>query len=498
MPNPFQELFNNPATTQIYQPEEQPYKSIIDRIRPQLTGQASTPINPDLARYEAMLKQVPTMDQYKPSIGRRIGSIFQGLQGGPAQQERYLYAPYTRAIQDWATRTGAQEQGLKVPAQVRALENKPLMDYFKIQSELAQAELARSRARHEDVTTENYVPPLSFEQRKELKAIGPPKSEPLANQMITYENLLKDPKSTPEQKKNAKRSLETLTDVLSKVHPGNQLYNDWKKQHPDGTVEQWYEMLQKGRRTGMQVYSMIRLMDQIYKYNPQLAPMIPEILKDAGVTLPEGMDFSGIPTGQPLNEEGQPIGLAMPEAPTTTTRNRGQLAQGMLPEIQRIKKMLVDYKDILGPAMGRWNEFMTGTLGGYDDPDFPKYEEFRTAMIYLTSGAAKAHLGTQIAVKDFEDAAKAGRMTPEILNAFVNEVEKWSRTYSEQGKGRPPREGGISIKDFAKAAGISSLEASKKFRDIPPAPEKDGTKLEYKGKILPIISKGGKWVTTSD
>ena len=141
----------------------------------------------------------------------------------------------------------------------------------------------------------------------------------------------------------------------------------------------------------------------------------------------------------PTDEKGNPIGLGMPGAPTGATRARGQLAEGMLNEIPRIRQEIVDNADLLGPVMGRWNEFMTGKIGGNeDDPDYGRYQALRTDMLLLSSGAAKMHLNSVRAVDEFNRIAQTGKMTPDVLNNFVRTVETWANTYANQGRGRPP------------------------------------------------------------
>ena len=129
----------------------------------------------------------------------------------------------------------------------------------------------------------------------------------------------------------------------------------------------------------------------------------------------------------------------MPEAPTGQTRSRGQFAESaVMAQVPGLKNEIDKLADQLGPLSGRWNEFMTGKLGGDPgDPDYGKYQALRTDMLLLSSGAAKMHLNSVKAIEEFNKLADTGKMTPDILNNFVSTVEKWANTYANQGRGRP-------------------------------------------------------------
>jgi len=208
------------------------------------------------------------------------------------------------------------------------------------------------------------------------------------------------------------------------------------KEHPDWTPEKIQSVIAAGKSTGLGTYAMVRLLDFAAKYDPSLLDALPQILRKAGIALPPGFKV-GIPAGMPTDEAGNPIGTSMPGAPTGQTRARGQLAEGMLNEIPRIKKEIAESGDLLGPALGRWNEFMTGRIGGDEnDPNYGRYQAIRTDMLLLSSGAAKMHLNSVRAVDEFNRLASTGKMTPDVLNNFIGTVEKWATTYAAQGRGK--------------------------------------------------------------
>lgn len=210
------------------------------------------------------------------------------------------------------------------------------------------------------------------------------------------------------------------------------------KEHPDWTPEKIQQVITAGKQTGLGTYAMVRLLDFAAKYDPSLLSAIPAILKKAGVNLPAGIELPKVPPGMPTDASGNPIGLGMPGAPTGQTRSRGQLADGMLNEIPRIKAEIAQDADLLGPLSGRWNEFIAGKVGGDpDDPNYGRYQALRTDMLLLSSGAAKMHLNSVRAVDEFNRLAATGKMTPDVLDNFVRTVETWATTYAKQGRGQP-------------------------------------------------------------
>ena len=116
-------------------------------------------------------------------------------------------------------------------------------------------------------------------------------------------------------------------------------------------------------------------------------------------------------------------------------------------EIPKIQALIGDIGPDLGPVMGRWNDFMTGKVGTGD----PRFEALRTHLEFAAAAAAKFHLNSVRAVQKFDDLASAGKMTPEVLNAYLDTINEWAGEAVHQAEGKnagKPQGGSGGIPSF--------------------------------------------------
>ena len=217
----------------------------------------------------------------------------------------------------------------------------------------------------------------------------------------------------------------------------NDAYHYWLASHPGGTYDAFLKDVQqyKGqtRLSGMGAYTLTRLIDSAAKYDPRLEPLIPALAAELGVNLPAGFSLNGPAPGQPRNDQGQPIGLAQPEAPTSATRGRGQFAQSSVTtQVPGLKKEINSLRNELGPVQGRWNEFLTGSVGA----DNPKLYGLRTGLQNLSTAWMRLHANSDAARQEFEQALGRSR-TPDDLIAALDSIDRQAQSYVRQGKGQP-------------------------------------------------------------
>ena len=220
-------------------------------------------------------------------------------------------------------------------------------------------------------------------------------------------------------------------------------FHEWLEAHPGATYDDFLKAEQAARATGnhatgMGLYAAIRLLDEAARFNPELYKVLPYILNTQGIHLPANVDLSQVPAGQPRNEEGQPIGTAMPESPTSTTRSRGQQAQDLLQYMPSVRQMISqqDQAGNLGPLLGRWNA-AENKFGGGD----PRYAGLRASLETLASGLSRAHLNTEAGVREFNDLLNSGKMTAANLNSALNAIQPLLETYVRTGSGNQPKGG---------------------------------------------------------
>lgn len=203
--------------------------------------------------------------------------------------------------------------------------------------------------------------------------------------------------------------------------------------------EEYDKLAGKSNKTGLGTYAMVRLLDYFQKYNPEGLQMMPEILKQAGIEVPPGVNIPAIPPGQPTDEGGRPLGNAQPGAPTSQTRTMGQMAEKVLPRIPAIRKEIADVAPLLGPAEGRINvQFLLGQVGSTGDPQRDRQlAGLKTDLAMLGSGAARFHINSVQAMEEMLRQVPLGKASPDALNGALDKIEEWARGAANEGRGRP-------------------------------------------------------------
>lgn len=195
---------------------------------------------------------------------------------------------------------------------------------------------------------------------------------------------------------------------------------------------------QQGKGSMMSPYAAVKLMDYAYLYDPRLLPFAQQTMKSLagqlGMPLPEGMDISTPPAGQPRTETGEALGLRQPEAPTSSTRGRGQFSESAITsQAPGLKKEINDVRNELGPVAGRWNEFMTGEVGA----DNPKLYGLRTGLQNFATAWMRLHANSDQARQEFEQALSRSRTADDLI-AAIDAIDKQATSYVKQGKGNQP------------------------------------------------------------
>lgn len=163
-----------------------------------------------------------------------------------------------------------------------------------------------------------------------------------------------------------------------------------------------------------------------------------------------GVSTEGVPLPGALTlPNGTPVGSrnAANVRPTNQTRQMAETMLMLAPKMDSVISKLDDskYADQLGPFMGRWNEFMAGTVGS-GNPDFIV---IRNAMNLMQTAEMRAHVGLRgnTALLDkFDSLNNANRMDAPTLKASLLAVKDFLSGYSnyvygEQGPMRGMRQG---------------------------------------------------------
>lgn len=134
---------------------------------------------------------------------------------------------------------------------------------------------------------------------------------------------------------------------------------------------------------------------------------------------------------------------AKDEQLTSTTRTMIEAAPRVLDFVQRIRPLIQQEQKDLGPASGRWSEFMAGKVGAPN----PNFTKLRTDVGLLQTLLMRMHVGSrggEYIMKHFQDLIDTGKQSPENLNAALDEIERYANDVAHEGQqgqqpaGAPP------------------------------------------------------------
>ena len=198
----------------------------------------------------------------------------------------------------------------------------------------------------------------------------------------------------------------------------------------------------------MNVYAAQRMMEMAYKHDPALLPVIaPKVGQLLGLGPEETQILAQVPLDQPLSAvTGQPIGTAMPGAPTGATRSSAQMGERVLTEMPRIKQEVAAATGSLGPVQGRATMgFLLGKVGSTGDPALDKsLSTLKGDLTFLTSASAKFHINSVRAMEEFDRLISAGKSSEEAIQGTLDSMEQWARTAAGQQHGAGERGGGTT------------------------------------------------------
>lgn len=132
----------------------------------------------------------------------------------------------------------------------------------------------------------------------------------------------------------------------------------------------------------------------------------------------------------PAGAGGAPtVGGAIPPKPTSTTLTMSQMATTVQPKIDALDKQIDSLAKEIGPASGRWNEFMVGKAGA----DNPQFASLLTNLDAVTSAIVRTHFGGKSAegyIKEIQGSLRAAQ-SPADLKARLRAWAGWIGSYAE-------------------------------------------------------------------
>jgi hypothetical protein len=225
-------------------------------------------------------------------------------------------------------------------------------------------------------------------------------------------------------------------DTFANYDPSKGVFTDLK-----GNVLTDFKPKDKAMQGAYGAYGPMRLAGQLLNYasndNPALIPVLSPIISHmiagaGGGNAAQIQSVLGqIPGAQPQDNQGQPIGLRMPGAPTGATRSRGQFAEAVLPSIADAETQIKQLGDKLGPMSGRFSELYNGKIGAYG----PEYSGLQTTLHNIGTAWMRLHANSESARQDFLNALSSAK-DPANLIANLHTIDSQARDYVQQGKGR--------------------------------------------------------------
>ena len=122
------------------------------------------------------------------------------------------------------------------------------------------------------------------------------------------------------------------------------------------------------------------------------------------------------------------------KALTAATKSMVEAAPGVLSLSARVRQLVQQQKDSLGPAASRWSEFMAGKVGAPN----PEFTKLRTDVGLLTTKLMRMHVGArggEQMMQHFNDLINVGKQSPENMLAALDEIDQYAKDTAAEGGG---------------------------------------------------------------
>jgi hypothetical protein len=154
-------------------------------------------------------------------------------------------------------------------------------------------------------------------------------------------------------------------------------------------------------------------------------------------------------------------GLNTIDTPTSQQRNVAAQAKLVTDQMPGLISEIQKDADLIGPMMGRWNEFMQGKVG----MDNPELAGLRADLLMMSSAVALMHARGRLPEnlrEEFDRAINAPQQTAENLVSTLNHINQWTTaninamggqaapTGGANGANMPPA--GAKVRDYSQVS----------------------------------------------
>jgi len=297
-----------------------------------------------------------------------------------------------------------------------------------------EQEQAQTAAQQAEVPVRQAEVPLREAETEEAKARAealrhpkPEKGEALQQEYadaVTEEvNAGRDPSQSPK--------VQQLADAITSLQkqPAPPKENDFEQFYKDFLKDNNFPDTAHNRLMARKEYAAA---GQLPQRPPQVTVVVP--------TPGGGQKLETLRPGQELPPGAMsPTQAGAVNEGTSTTRTMVESAPKVLGFIDRIEPLIDKQVASLGPAAGRWNEFMTGKVGAPN----PEFAKLRTDYGLLQTLLMRMHVGArggEYIMKHFSDLLSYAGQSPENMKAALEEVRAYANDLNSRGQKQAPAE----------------------------------------------------------
>lgn len=417
------------------------------------------PEQPQVSAPEALYKPGPAMQAYEAKInampqptepsrirkfGATLAGIGAGLNSGPQAADQtktnFEMSPYRHAMEMYNPSLVKSEQLAKMEVGQQAQGQKYLTDLSLIRqrNERAQAEAARARAegaregfqvwRTGPQAHQYNIEELRVRHPTDLYTVVDVTGKSHSGRFDENGNFHAGDKIIPEDQIDFKKTQKMGVTPAKITNP----FQLWQSQNPNEPVETWLEDQEKRRPGSKDRYNRYR--DSYLAEHPDADE--PEILRNFArdaqapqrpitMVLPGG-NAIGVTPGAKVPEGAQtPQQVGQENTTTSATKTMMEAAPKVIDLSNRVEQEINKQLESLGPASGRWSEFMTGKVGAPNR----EFAKLRTDVMLLQTLLMRMHVGArggQLMMEHFKNLIDVAGQDPENLKGALEEIRNYA------------------------------------------------------------------------
>lgn len=347
----------------------------------------------------------------EPPAPRSTGQRLKGILGTIGEVAGSALIPHVMPFIPGTTQNRELKEAEQAAQGERA--EKAALSGAESTKDIAQAEQAQAEAEKARRPVPLTEPGLHAQQEQQWLAVNPGKTladydamrqgkltaaeeaakpvpkVPLIEQVMSAEQVLRDPASTPEQKQTAQQTIDAGQAAVQSMKPpatgvNAEIFSAIQTLRDPTTTDEQKAAAQHTLQSGEQYEKLTGGTGF-----PRVFPVTDAQGNILGYTDFQGTKGGGV-TSQyiPLSSVPGVPEPVIPPKPTAAVLSQSQRAEMIQPQIESLKSQVEKVKDSLGPLSGRWSDVMVGKVGT-DNPEVAKLQmqlKLYTTALMLAHG----------------------------------------------------------------------------------------------------------------